>query len=128
VDAGNHRVQKFGPEGEFIAMFGGEVNATTKGNVCFSGETCQAGVQGTGPGEFTALTGRSIAIDSTGTVYVGDENRVQLFSEAGLVTGEVALPGAGFVQNLAVDSTKDIYVSSSEKPGLREMKKDKAQR
>ncbi len=119
VDTSNRRVQKFGPEGEFVAMFGGKVNVTTKGNVCFSGETCQAGVQGKASGEFTGLTGQSIAIDATGTVYVGDENRVQLFSEAGAVTGEIALPGAGLIEGLAVDSSKDIYVSSSKKLGVR---------
>ena len=119
VDTGNRRVQKFGPEGEFIAMFGGKVNATTKGNVCLAGETCQAGAAGKGAGEFTGLTGRSIAVDASGTVYVGDENRVQLFSGAGAVTGEIALPGAGLVEELAVDSAKDIYVRSGSRLGVR---------
>jgi hypothetical protein len=123
VDSGNDRIQKFGPEGEFILMFGGEVNATTKGDICLAGEECQAGTPGTGPGEFESLVGRSIAIDSAGTVYVGDdvgsEDRVQLFSETGAFQSEIKLPEGGFVEGLAVDSAKDIYVVSSELAGVR---------
>jgi hypothetical protein len=119
VDAGNNRVQKFGHEGKFLLMFGGEVNATTKGNVCKAGEACKGGVPGKGAGSFEGLRGRSIAVDAAGTVYVGDENRVQLFTEGGVVKGEVALPGAGAVENLAVDSAKDIYAMSSALAGVR---------
>jgi hypothetical protein len=122
VDAGNHRVQKFGPEGEFILTFGGEVNANTSGNICraVEAEACQAGVPGTGPGQFEGLGGRSIAVDSAGVVYVGDQNRVQLFNDEGGLESEIALPGAGASQNLAVDSAKDIYLKSSELLGVRE--------
>jgi hypothetical protein len=119
IDAANNRVQKFGPEGEFVLMFGGEVNATTKGDVCIAGESCQAGTAGTGAGEFERLNGRSIAVDATGIVFVGDENRVQRFGEGGAAEGEVALPGVGFIENLAVDSAKDMYVKGREVPGVR---------
>jgi hypothetical protein len=111
VDPHNNRVQKFGPQGEFLLMFGGEVNATTKGNVCSAGEACQAGVKGSEPGQFEGLTGRSIAVDSEGTVYVGDRNRVQRFSGAGIVESpQIEFSGIGPVQNLAVDSAKDLYL------------------
>jgi hypothetical protein len=110
VDPGNNRVQKFGPDGEFLLMFGGDVNSTTKGDVCLAGEACQAGTEGPGPGQFEGLTGRSIAVDSTGTVYVGDRERVQRFSESGVQEGEFTVAGAGQVRNLAVDSAKDIYL------------------
>jgi len=118
IDSGNHRVQKFGPEGEFILMFGREVNAATNGDVCLAGEECQAGGQGTGPGEFEGLAGRAIAVDVTGTVYVGDENRVQLFSPAGAVEGAIPLPGVGHIENLVVDAAKDIYVAGGSLTGV----------
>jgi DNA-binding beta-propeller fold protein YncE len=121
VDAQNHRVQKFGPEGEFKLMFGGHVNATTSGDICLAGETCQKGTAGVGAGEFEEFEGRSIALGSTGTVYVGDEARVQLFSEAGVVAGHISLPaGAGLTEGLAVDSGGDVYVKSSALAGVRE--------
>jgi DNA-binding beta-propeller fold protein YncE len=119
VDSANHRIEKFGPEGKFVLMLGGQVNATTKGNVCLAGEACQAGVEGTGPGEFSALTDHAVAVDSEGTLYVADEGRVQLFDEAGTVTGEILLSGGvERIENLAVDSAKDIYVQSNSLSGV----------
>jgi hypothetical protein len=118
VDSGNNRIEKFGPQGEFLLMFGGEVNAITKGNLCSAAEECKEGVANTGAGEFSGLGGRAIAIDSSGVVYVADENRVQRFSPAGVVTGEIAFPGAGRIENLAVDSAKDIYLSGGELVGV----------
>jgi hypothetical protein len=115
----NHRVQEFGPEGEFILTFGGEVNATTTADVCLAGESCQAGTPGPGPSQFESIGRNAIAVGPTGTVYVGDVNRVQKFSSAGAPQGEVELPGAGAVELLAVDSSGELYVLSSELPGIR---------
>jgi hypothetical protein len=97
LDVGNNRVQKFGPQGEFLLMFGAE---------------------GAGPGQFERLTGRAIAVDSAGTVYVGDHNRVQRFNDAGVVQSELVFPGAGNIENLAVDSAKDIYLHGKEQAGV----------
>jgi DNA-binding beta-propeller fold protein YncE len=125
ADTRNNRVEKFGPEGEFLLMFGGEVNETKETNVCTLGDIeehdeCGGGVRGEAPGFFQALTKHAVAVDeSTGTVYVADESRVQRFSEAGAVQSEVAFPVAGFSQNLAVDSAKDIYLKSEELTGVR---------
>jgi hypothetical protein len=127
LDHGNNRVQKFGPEGEFLLMFGGGVNATTKGDVCVAGEACQAGVAGPGPGEFQALGGRSIAIGATGTVYVGDENRVQKFSPTGALEGEIPLAGVGAIENLALDSSKHLYIAASELAGVHEYEESGAE-
>ena len=61
VDQGNFRVQKFSPSGEFLSMFGGDVNATkdaapgsseAEKDVCAAGETCQRGTLGTADGQF----------------------------------------------------------------------------
>jgi hypothetical protein len=96
VDAGNSRVEKFGPAGNFILAFGEE---------------------GTGPGQFDGLNGRSVAVGSTGTVYVGDRNRVQRFDEAGTLLGEIAIPATGRTLSLVVDSVGDIYRISGEVEG-----------
>jgi len=97
VDHGNVRVEKFSAVGQFLLAFGEE---------------------GPGPGQFEPLVERSVAVGPTGTVYVGDRNRVQKFSEAGALEGEVALPGTGRTQNLAVDSAGDIYRQSGELEGI----------
>ncbi len=121
LDQANNRVQKFGANGEFLRMFGGEVNASTKGDICPASEAafCKAGVKGATPGRFEALNGRSIAVDpASATVYVGDQNRVQHFSEEGAPESEVPLAGVGRIQNLALDSVKDLYLHASSQEGV----------
>jgi hypothetical protein len=121
----NHRIEQFAAGGAFLAAFGGEVNETkvnTPGatqaerNVCTvaSGDTCKAGVPGVGPGEFEELGGDSVAVDSVGTVYVAGRERVQELSSSGAFEGEMTMPpGTGHVEALAVDSSKDLYVTLS---------------
>jgi hypothetical protein len=98
VDAQNSRIEKFGPAGEFLLAFGSE---------------------GTGPGQFERLNGRSVAVGSNGAVYVGDENRVQRFSPSGEVEAQIPIAGAGSIENLAIDSAGDLYVKGSALPGVR---------
>ena len=62
ADMGNHRVQKFGPSGQFLLKWG---------------------AQGSGDGQFDFPSG--IAVDGDGNVYVADSRncRVQKFSPSG---------------------------------------------
>jgi hypothetical protein len=122
VDRRNNRIEQFASNGAFLATFGGEVNGTKDGeagatpaerNVCTaeSGDVCKAGVSGHGHGEFEELGG-AIAVDSSGSVYVGDRERVQELSPTGTFEGEMTLPSeTGSVEALAVDTSKDIYVT-----------------
>ncbi len=129
ADIANSRIEKFNAQGEFLLMLGGEVDKTTSANICTKediagGDECGAGVPGPGPGAFEAFTKHAVAVDqSTGTLYVADsiagEGRVQRFSEAGAQLGEVSFPGAGFSQNLAVDSAANIYLKGEELSGVR---------
>jgi hypothetical protein len=122
ADFRNRRIEKFGPDGEFLLAFGKEVDATTFGNVCTaaSGDACQAGKAGTGEDEFEwALAGTFIAVGATGTVYVGDENRIQEFESTGQGKGQIALPGAGMITALAVDAGEDLYAVSQALTGVR---------
>lgn len=122
VDTRNDRVEKFTPNGEFLLMLGGEVDKTTLANLCTaaSGDKCGVGVEGPGPGQFVRLERHSIAVDSAGHLYVGDENRVQRFSSADALETQILLPGSGgVVENLAVDSAGGLYVQRSELPGVR---------
>jgi hypothetical protein len=124
VDFSNHRVQKFGPQGEFLLAFGKGVNASTLGNVCTSGSGCQAGKEGTGEYEFqwekpAPAIGNFISVGTDGTVYVGDENRIQEFEPTGVSKGQVSLPSAGKTTSLAVDASGDLYVVSTALSGVR---------
>ena len=120
IDSANNRVEKFDPAGNFLLMLGREVNAATKEDVCLAGEECQAGNTGTGPGEFERLNKHSVAVDTGGRVFVADENRIQRFSPTGAVEAQIPIPGAGFIENLAVDSAGDLYVQARELQGVHE--------
>ena len=130
----NHRVQKFGPSGEFLLMFGGHVNETkdnTSGtteaerDVCVSGEKCTAGTEGTNNAEFTWAYERStIAIGPGGAVYVGDTGRIQVFDPSGLWRENISLAGislTGQVTALAVTSTGAMFVKDEGVAGVREL-------
>ncbi len=91
VDSNNHRVQELAADGQFIAMFGKEVN-TNKTNICLAGETCKAGVESATAGLF-ALP-QSIAVDPTNDdFYVAEQvsgtERVQKFTAAGQFVFEI---------------------------------------
>jgi hypothetical protein len=89
-DAGNNRVGEFDAFGQFVKAFGwGVADGTLALQSCGPGATpptlsCQASLQGEGPGQFSSLFG-GIAVDSAGDVYVADpgNNRIQKFNSAG---------------------------------------------
>ncbi len=108
ADRGNHRVQELTVTGQFVLMFGWDVNKTKikeaeKGviiaqaqkNVCAQGEECQAGAEGSAPGQFGEVI-PGIAVDPvSGDVYVADtaaktgSNRVQKFTGEGVFVLEI---------------------------------------
>ena len=82
---GGAAVEKFSPTGEFLLIFGGEVNKTaveehriSEENVCpapgHPGDKCQPGTPGSAPGQFVTPT--YLAVDNSptggGDVYVAD--------------------------------------------------------
>lgn len=145
-DWSNRRVEKFGPEGEFLLMLGGKVNKTkveevgsteAERNLCplDPGDVCQGGAEGVGKGEFGAWTlGSYIAVDTKGTataaddvIYVGDEKRVQEFNGEGHYIGDLPDPDEvlkkeGTINSLAVDPTVgSLYVGFSSKPNIHKL-------
>jgi DNA-binding beta-propeller fold protein YncE len=120
----NLRVQKFDPEGHFLAMFGGEVDKTTKANLCTKadlegGDECGAGVPGTGPGEFSnSLSGNYLTYNSvTDTTFVGDTDRIEEFNLDGTFKSQISFEGdlqafdGRSVDALASDSAGNLYLA-----------------
>jgi hypothetical protein len=97
ADFSSRRVQKFDPtagpgedEVEFLLAFGGP---------------------GTGNGQFGAWPiGSYIDVGPGGNVYVGDQERVQVFDPAGVYIESIPLAGET-VQSLAVASDGSLYVT-----------------
>jgi hypothetical protein len=131
--SGYRRVYKFTPAGQLIYVVGRNVNKTkgeeegatqaekdfcaaTSGDVCRGGK----GDSGTGSNEFTGAV-MPLAIGSSGTVWVGDNNRLASFSSTGAPGAEIALPGAGSTNSLALDSAGDFYLKSDLLPGIRKL-------
>lgn len=117
VDSRNHRVEKFDGEGAFLLTFGRNVKVGG-GDVCHAEEACQGGEPGEGEGELEARAG-AIALTPSGSVVVGDVNRLEIFSAEGVFEGEISLPGAGTINAVASDASGDLYVIAQELAGVR---------
>jgi hypothetical protein len=101
ADDNNQRVQEFTTSGEFIAMFGWEVNATkdaeggatqVEKNVCMaaSQDRCQAGIPGGAAGQF--FYPESITFDPVSkNFYIAEPNgeRIQEFTSTGRFVLEI---------------------------------------
>jgi hypothetical protein len=134
--AGNERVEKFGPSGEFLLMFGGEVNegkdktpgaTEAEKDVCVAGETCQRGTRGSADGQLELGEDTAIAVGPDGMVYVGGGAHVAVFEPSGAWKQSISLaglPSSGEVTALAVNSVGNLFVSDSEVAGVREFEPD----
>ncbi len=105
TDPGNHRVEKFTASGEFILMFGKEVNkgkvesahaSEPEENVCTAHEECQAGAESFTRGGLESP--RSLAVDNApggeGDVYVCDiYDSLQKFDSSGYIVSTWAEAG-----------------------------------
>jgi len=94
ADLGNHRIVKFGPQGEVVDVWG---------------------KQGTAAGEFKEPSG--VAVDHQGDVYVADtwNGRIQKFSGQGEYYGEITSKTGNFYspRNVAVDSQGFLYIADT---------------
>jgi NHL repeat len=89
ADAGNNRIDVFESDGTFVMAFGWGVDTGANAlQSCTTASKCQAGIPGTGAGQFDSPTWIAVDNDpsslSQHAVYVGtDSSRVQKFDPAG---------------------------------------------
>jgi hypothetical protein len=135
LDYNNWRVDEYTASGEFLLMFGKEVNKHG-GDICTRAEAgeCQSGVQGasenTEKTAFNVAPGRGDLLAVGGgpehLLYVGDEHRIQEFNEKGEPTSEIVLPAAvttpgTSISAIAVDATTEaVYVVYEQESVIRE--------
>jgi hypothetical protein len=123
ADSGNARVEKFGASGNFLAAWGwGVADGVARSEVCTS--TCQAGIAGSGPGQFSLPT--SIAVSNVsggaaaGKVFVGDagNNVVVKFDANGVFIATIdgsTTPQGHFVSlaGVAVDQSGNLWTADT---------------
>ena len=123
TDPQNHRVEKFTASGEFLLMFGKDVDETTGGNVCpeHLGDACKAGTEGASPGAF--ITPTFVAVDSSsggeGDIYVGDtgDDSVSKFDSSGNLIASWGIGGQlafGGLDGIAVDPSGNLFVEDGQ--------------
>ena len=149
VDSMNHRVQKFTPDGKFLAKFGsygdgdGEFNMPwgisidKQGNIYiadwrndriqkFTADgrfLMKFGSSGSGEGEFNRPT--DVAVDKDGIIYVADwlNDRLQVFDPdgnfAGLKTGEATISKWGKDK---LDANPEMWEERERAPGMEREK------
>lgn len=125
VDGANDRLERFGPNGEFIAVWGwGVKDGKAEYEICEAG--CQAGIAGDGKGQFRSP--QAIAVDnstsgsgpSRGDVYVvaddrDEHSRLEKFSSTGELLGSVKQAGVeakweGALDGIGVDEGGRLWV------------------
>lgn len=133
-----NRVQKFDSDGNFLLMFGGQVNRTKveereeqeanaepvtitpqDENLCSlaSHDVCGRGVAGGGDGQFGSgplvpiePEGSFIAAGPGDTIYVGGQERIEEFDSGGEFLKSLPIPGEG-ISALTVDPGGNLYVA-----------------
>jgi sugar lactone lactonase YvrE len=128
VDQGNDRIEEFNPKGEWVLVFGKEVNKTkvessgteAEKNLCTaaSGNVCQAGKAGSANGQLSEPQG--IAFTSAGNMWVTEEgnDRLQEFNTKGEYLAKFGSEGYEHGKfygpsGIAIASNGNIWVSDS---------------
>lgn len=120
LDAGNQRIDVFGADNEFALAWGlGVLNGAQELQVCTGEMGCEPAAEharGVSTlGAFSPEVGGLVVDQSSGDVWVSDQERIQEFGPAGKGLGEI--PGSEVAEAnspLAVDGAGDLWVGESE--------------
>ncbi len=124
LDPEYHRVEQYTSMGEFVSMFGGQVNKKG-GGICTKAEEseCKAGIEGSSHGSFENLQlggyGNLLTFGGPeNLLYVADEGRVQKFDASGSWVDQIAISGTP--EAVAVDNAGDLFMFGSGAAGVHE--------
>jgi sugar lactone lactonase YvrE len=126
ADESNNRIEEFNSKGEWLLVFGKEVNRTkveasgteAEKNLCTaaSGNVCQAGTAGSGNGQLSYPMG--VAFTAAGNLWVTEEgnDRVQEFNTKGEYLSKFGSHGTGEGQfarpwGIAIASSGNIWIT-----------------
>ena len=96
LDSGNHRVQKFDRDGDYLLTIGRE---------------------GEGPGEFVRLT--DVFIDKHDTVYLSDRRRIQIFDNTGVYIDSIPFENSINDFFLDIDGNVYTFIMQSDEEGSK---------
>jgi len=125
----NSRIVKYSASGDFVLMFGDEVNADTGGDVCtaLSGDECKAGNSTAPPNGLGSVY--KLAVDQvSGFIYASQENRISKYDENGSIVAAfgsggsingATSPGGEFseIKGIDVNGAGDLLINTSCCPG-----------
>lgn len=118
TDYSNHRIEELSSSGTFMLTVGwGVKDGKAEAETCTA--SCQAGISGSGNGQFEGPLG--IAVNqSSGNIYVSDytHGRVEELSSTGIFVVAFGAKGAGAGQfespeGVAVDASGDVWVADA---------------
>ncbi|HEX8752874.1 MAG TPA: hypothetical protein VF731_05600, partial [Solirubrobacterales bacterium] len=134
IEAENHRVQKFDPEGHFLLGFGwGVRNGAAEAQTCGPdasppSATCQAGIAGSGAGQLGLgefeYRNKIAASPATNSVFVGEGGRIQRFGAGGAFEEEIkegCLAGKS-VRAIGSDKAGNLYAAFTGEADVRKLK------
>jgi tripartite motif-containing protein 71 len=148
LDRGNGRIEKFGPDGQFISKFGtagsaeGQLNSPTAfamdaaGNLLVlensrvqkfsqSGQLlAKFGAAGSSPGQFEFPTAITVGID--GSIWIADTFYLQRFTAAGQLIERIGTPGGSvsFGQSLDTAPSGDVFAAFPETDKIKVFDKE----
>jgi DNA-binding beta-propeller fold protein YncE len=118
TDTGNSRTELFNENGEFEGANGwGVSNGEAKFETC-TGSGCQAGIAGSGAGQFKEPTGVAIGAHNSELIVDTGNSRVEVYSENGGYERTFGTVGAGngefkAPKGIAVDSHGNVWVADA---------------